>query len=241
VGLRVFARRTHLGHGYAKRSPHYSFVERVVDESLFETFEDIYTCLASGTSPEYCLPPQAAELYRRVVEETGDYYEAEERADELAHQILGEEACRIAEDRGVACFTVPARSAMGTRYLRPVFVGDDTVYVTGWWGGERDPDTGAAHPTLFRFERRLPMPQLRRLVEKVLGRLSDEGELEELVREWAEARGVEEWDRLWSCVMGGGCEVEMDVEPKTGEVEIKNVTPLTREWRRYLETGEEVW
>jgi len=30
----------------------------------------------------------------------------------------------------------------------------------------------------------------------------------------------------------------MDVEPKTGEVEIKNVTPLTREWRIYLETGE---
>ena len=224
--VRVFIRRTHLGHGVVMNSPKYSYAERVIDKAISDTYMDFYACLATS-SIEWCLPSKARDVYEKELEEGYPEQDARFDAITLAEEIYANEACDISKEFGVECFTISNN--------RPVFVPSENVlYIGGYFGNDRDPDTGALHPTVVVFERKLPKTEMRKIAEK-LGELADEGNLEEIVYDSIKKKyGSEKAWRLCTCVSEGGCEVEGELDEK-GNLKVIDVRILTPDWKRYVE------
>jgi len=236
--VRVFIRRTHLGHGVVKNNPNYSYIERVIDRAISDTFMDMYTCLFSSDI-EWCLPEEAMKFYKKCLKEGYPEQEAEWKAVEVAERVNSEIACDIAKEYGVECITLPVKyKHMESYSARPVFIpSNDTVYIGGYWGISRDPDTGAMHPTLIKFEKPIPKSTLRRIVEKI-AYIADEDRLEEIVFDSLEKKyGRDKAWRFTTCVSRGGCEVDGEIDER-GNIKIREVRPLSPEWKKYIETGE---
>ena len=230
--VRVFIRRTHLGHGVVKNNPNYSYIERVIDKAIHDTFMDMYLCMFSSPV-EMCLPEEARRVYKDYLEKGYSEQDAETEATEIAERVNSEMACSIAKEYGIDCVPVRINDSG-----RPVFIpSNDTVYIGGYWGFARDPDTGALHPTVIKFERPLPKSELRRIVEKI-HYIADEDNLEKLVFDSLEKKyGRDKAWRFTTCVSRGGCEVDGEIDER-GNIKIREVRPLSPEWKKYIETGE---
>lgn len=191
----VHVRRLHLGHGHAARERgRYDYVEAVIDQALLETYQRFFA-EAAGRGFLAALRPEERRFYEKMAKR--DWATAEENTlKKKVYPRLAREACQIAEEKGVSCLIV--KDAKGI--ARPVFVAGERVYVTGFWGQERDAYTGSAHPTLFLFEKPLPPPLVRRMVEGLLGVWADENELEDSIGSY-----------MVECIRHGGCEVTLDV------------------------------